>query len=234
MSLIRIEQLSYAYPDGQQALRDINLSLQAGEKVALVGSNGAGKSTLLLHLNGVHTAQQGSITVNGLPLNKKNLGEIRALVGLVFQNPDDQLFSAHVYDDVAYGPRYQGHSKEVIQQQVKKALASVGMSGYEQRTSYHLSGGEKKRIAIATVLSMEPEILVFDEPTAGLDPRGRRELITLLEELPQTMLIATHDMDLVTRLCSRMVILRQGAISADGPTAELMQNETLLYENGLL
>lgn len=234
MNLVEIHNLSYCYPDGQQALREINLNLATGEKVALVGSNGAGKSTLLLHLNGVFTAAKGTISVNGLPLNKKNLGSIRALVGLVFQNPDDQLFSPHVFDDVAYGPNYQGLPREEVEVRVREALASVGMSGYEKRTSYHLSGGEKKRIAIATVLSMRPDFLVFDEPTAGLDPRARRELIELLQELPQAMLIATHDLDLVQKLCSRTVILNQGQISADGPTAELMQDETLLYENGLL
>jgi cobalt transport protein ATP-binding subunit len=234
MNLIEINQLSYTYPDGQQALRGIDLRLQAGEKVALVGSNGAGKSTLLLHLNGVHSAAQGSITVDGLPLNKKNLGHIRARVGLVFQNPDDQLFSPHVFDDVAYGPIYQGFPREVIAERVAEALAAVGMTGYEKRSSYHLSGGEKKRIAIATVLSMRPQILVFDEPTAGLDPRARRELITLLAQLPQTMLIATHDMNMVQRLCPRMVILRQGQVRADGATADLMQNDELLLENGLV
>lgn len=234
MNLVEIQNLSYSYPDGQKALQEINLNLSPAEKVALVGSNGAGKSTLLLHLNGVFTASQGTIKINGFDLNKKNLGHIRALVGLVFQNPDDQLFSPHVYDDVAYGPHYQGLPHEEVEIRVKEALAAVGMSGYEQRTSYHLSGGEKKRIAIATVLSMRPDFLVFDEPSAGLDPRARRELIELLQTLPQAMLIATHDLDLVQQLCTRTVILNRGRVSADGPTSELMQNESLLFENGLM
>lgn len=234
MTIIRIDRLSYTYPDGRKALQDVSLSLNPGEKVALVGSNGAGKSTLLLHLNGILTAQHGSLTVGDLPLNKKNMGPIRALVGLVFQNPDDQLFSPHVFDDVAYGPIYQGLPPDEVQVRVAEALAAVGMADYQDRSSYHLSGGEKKRIAIATVLSMRPGILVFDEPTAGLDPRARRELITLLEQLPQTMLIATHDLAMVRQLCSRMIILRKGQVSADGATAALMQNEPLLVENGLL
>ncbi|NSW53908.1 MAG: ABC transporter ATP-binding protein [Anaerolineae bacterium] len=232
--MVEIRGLSYRYPDGREALRGIDLTLNAGEKAALVGSNGAGKSTLLLHLNGVFTAAQGSITIAGLPLDRKNTGRVRALVGLVFQNPDDQLFSPHVDEDVAYGPTYQGLPRDVVAQRVAEALAAVGMGGYEKRSSYHLSGGEKKRIAIATVLSMRPEMLVFDEPTAGLDPRARRELIELLQRLPQTMLIATHDLDLARRLCPRMLILKQGTLSADGPTAQLLDNEPLLYENGLL
>ncbi|MEE4194687.1 MAG: ABC transporter ATP-binding protein [Anaerolineae bacterium] len=234
MTLVEIDHLSYSYPDGQQALCDVSLTVDSAEKIALVGSNGAGKSTLLLHLNGVFAASQGTIKINGFILNKKNLGHIRALVGLVFQNPDDQLFSPHVFDDVAYGPHYQGLPHEEVEIRVREALAAVGMSGYEQRTSYHLSGGEKKRIAIATVLSMQPDFLVFDEPTAGLDPRARRELIELLQDLPQAMLIATHDLDMVEKLCTRTVILNQGRIRADGPTEHLMRDESLLYENGLM
>jgi cobalt/nickel transport system ATP-binding protein len=231
--LIQIRQLSFTYPDGKNALRDINLSVNAGEKIGIVGANGAGKSTLLLHINGVFSGK-GTITVAGLECNKKNLDKIRAKVGVVFQNPDDQLFSVTVFDDVAYGPHYQGLSKDVINTRVKKALASVQMEDYADRNPYHLSGGEKKRIAIATVLSMEPEILIFDEPTAGLDPRGRRELISLLEKLPQTLLIATHDLNLVDQLASRMIIMNNGSIVTDGNSKTLLQDEKILWENGLM
>lgn len=230
--LIRIEQLNYAYPDGKIALQDINLSVNRGEKVSVVGANGAGKSTLLMHLNGVISGQ-GTIHVDGLECKKENLGRIRAKVGVVFQNPDDQLFSISVYDDVAYGPRYQGLSKPEIDQRVSSALKSVQMESFGERNPYRLSGGEKKRVAIATVLSMEPEILVFDEPTAGLDPRARRELIQLLQTLPQTLMIATHDLDLVEQLTERMVIMNNGRIVADGPSSRLLKEETLLLEHGL-
>ncbi len=231
--LITIDKLNYSYPDGKNALQNINLTVNAGEKIGIVGANGAGKSTLLLHINGVITGQ-GTILVDGMECNKHNLGKIRARVGVVFQNPDDQLFSITVHDDVAYGPRYQGLSRDEIDRRVAEALRAVQMSEYADRNPYHLSGGEKKRIAIATVLSMEPEILVFDEPTAGLDPRARRELIELLETLPQTLLIATHDLDLVERMTDRMIIMNSGRIVADGPSKMLLKDENLLLVNGLM
>jgi cobalt/nickel transport system ATP-binding protein len=227
-----VHRLSYTYPDGKIALQDIDLQLFPGEKTALVGANGAGKSTLLLHLNGV-LAGAGEIRVAGLELNKHTIGQVRARVGLVFQNPDDQLFSSTVFEDVAYGPIYQGLSKAVIEERVLQALAAVHMQDYAPQNPYHLSGGEKKRIAIATVLSMQPQILVFDEPTAGLDPRSRRELISLLHELPQTMLIATHDMALVEQLTPRVIVLNRGRVAADGPTAAILKDEPLLLENDL-
>jgi len=230
--VIEIDNLTYTYPDGKQALSGINLRVMPGEKIALVGSNGAGKSTLLLHLNGIFTGS-GSIRVNGLAVEKANLGRVRALVGLVFQNPDDQLFSPTVFEDVAYGPIYQGLPKETVRVQVERALRAVHLDDYAARNPYHLSGGEKKRVAIATVLSMQPEILVFDEPTAGLDPRSRRELISLLCELPQTMLIATHDLPLAEQLTPRTVILNRGMIAADGPTGRILRDSALLDANGL-
>ena len=196
---IHIEGLSFTYPDGHQALQDISLSIEPCEKVALVGPNGAGKSTLILHLNGILSGE-GYLRVCGLEVEKENLGRIRAMVGLVFQSPEDQLFSPRVFDDVAYGPLYQGLSQEIVESRVEESLAAVAMSGYAQRVSHHLSMGEKKRISIATVLSMNPEVLVLDEPTAGLDPRARRSLINLLRELPLTMLVSTHDMLLVKEL----------------------------------
>ncbi|MDI6694658.1 MAG: ATP-binding cassette domain-containing protein [Anaerolineales bacterium] len=229
---IEIEQLYYSYPDGHQALRGVSLHVEPCEKVALVGPNGAGKSTLILHLNGILNGR-GQVRVAGLPVVKENLGKIRARVGMVFQNPDDQLFSPTVYDDVAFGPIYQGLPQEEVRQRVEKALAVVNMSDYLQRVSHHLSVGEKKRIAIATVLSMDPEILILDEPTAGLDPRARRSLMKLLENLDITMLVSSHDMLMVRELFPRMVIMDDGCIVADGPTQELMADEALLNAHGL-
>ena len=231
-SSIEVEKLSYSYPDGHVALREVSLNISPCEKVALVGPNGAGKSTLILNLNGILRGQ-GKISVAGLELNEKNLGRVRACVGLVFQSPDDQLFSPTVFEDVAFGPLYQGYPEVEVRQRVKEALAVVGMSDYVGRVSHHLSVGEKKRIAIATVLSMKPELLVLDEPTAGLDPRARRSLINLLRELPITMLISTHDMLMVRELFPRMVIMDEGYIVADGETLELMENEALLSTHGL-
>jgi cobalt transport protein ATP-binding subunit len=230
---IEVENLSFAYPDGHQALRDVSLSIQPCEKVALVGPNGAGKSTLILHLNGILSSSLGSVRVCGLPSAKENLGRLRAMVGLVFQSPDDQLFSPTVYDDVAYGPLYQGLSAADVQQRVEEALAAVRMGDYVRRVSHHLSMGEKKRIAIATVLSMKPEVLVLDEPTAGLDPRARRSLINLLRELPLTMLVSSHDMLMVRELFPRTVIMDEGRIVADGPTDVLMADTALLEAHGL-
>lgn len=230
---IEVANLSYAYPDGHTALRDVNLHIEPCEKVALVGPNGAGKSTLILHLNGILTAASGEICVAGLPVVKDNLGKVRARVGLVFQTPDDQLFSPTVYDDVAFGPRYQGFEEERVRQLVEEALETVGMGGYAERVSHHLSVGEKKRIAIATVLSMHPEVLVLDEPTAGLDPRARRSLINLLRDLPITMLVSSHDMLMVRELFPRMVIMDQGQVVADGPTTSLMEDQALLEAHGL-
>jgi cobalt/nickel transport system ATP-binding protein len=229
---IEIEHLSFSYPDGHPALQDISLKIAPGEKVALVGPNGAGKSTLILHLNGILLGK-GLVTVCGLPVEKKNLGRIRAAVGLVFQNPDDQLFSPTVFDDVAYGPLYQGLAPEDVSRRVDLALAAVHMTGYARRVSHHLSMGEKKRISIATVLSVEPEVLVLDEPTAGLDPRSRRAFINLLRDLPMTMLVSTHDMALVSELFKRIVIMDEGCVVADGDTHILMADEALLQAHGL-
>jgi cobalt/nickel transport system ATP-binding protein len=229
---IEIDNLSFAYPDGHPALRQVSLHIQPGEKVALVGPNGAGKSTLILHLNGILTGK-GDIRVAGLNVIKENLGMVRARVGMVFQNPDDQLFSPTVYEDVAFGPLYQGLPVAEVKSRVVEALAVVNMLEYAQRVSHHLSMGEKKRIAIATVLSMRPEVLVLDEPTAGLDPRARRSLINLLDELPLTMLVSTHDMLMVRDLFPRTVIMDEGCIVADGPTGKLLQDEALLNAHGL-
>lgn len=231
-TMIEVINLDYSYPDGKQALQNINLRIEDGEKIALLGPNGAGKSTLLLHLNGI-LAGVGTVIINGLTLKKENLLEIRAQLGIVFQSSEDQLFSPTVFEDVAYGPMYQGLGKQEIQERVSEALLQVGLKGYEGRNPYHLSNGEKKRAAIATVLSMKPRILVFDEPSAGLDPRARRELISLLQRLPQTMIIATHDLDLAKQLTGKTVIMDEGRIVGMGTTHEILAREEILWKHGL-
>jgi cobalt transport protein ATP-binding subunit len=229
---IEIQDLSYAYPDGHVALRNVNLTVSAGERVGLVGPNGAGKSTLLLHLNGL-LAGTGRVLVAGMSLSDGNLPHVRRKVGLVFQEADDQLFSPTVFEDVAYGPIYQGMPSDEVEKRVAGALSKVGLEGFERRAPYHLSVGEKRRVSLATVLAMEPEILVLDEPSSGLDPRGRRGLINLLRGLPQTILVATHDMLLVRELLPRTVIMDGGAIVADGPTERLLRDEVLMERHGL-
>lgn len=231
--MIEIHHLSYHYAPQITALEGIELCAEKGEKVALVGPNGAGKTTLLLHLNGTLRGA-GRVRINWLDMNKKNLPAIRAAVGMVFQSPDDQLFSASVRDDVAYGPMYQGLAREEVERRVSQALVQVGLGGFEGRAPDHLSLGEKRRAALATVLSMRPEILAMDEPTAGLDPRGRREFIALLGTLPQTIIAATHDMELVKAFFPRMVILDAGRIGYDGPTKTAFRRQDLLERHGLV
>jgi len=230
--ILQVTDLHFSYPDGHVALQGVTLHLSEGDKVALVGPNGAGKSTLILHLNGILSGQ-GGLSVSGLPLTEKNLPVIRAAVGLVFQNPDDQLFSPTVFEDVAFGPLHMGLPEAEVRARVEEALEQVRMTNYKDRLSHHLSAGEKKRIAIATVLSMHPKILVLDEPTAGLDPRARRALINLLRDLPITMLVSTHDMTMVRELFPRMVVLDEGRIVADGPTTDILNDAALLEAHGL-
>ncbi len=229
---LAIHDLSYAYPNGHPALRGVNLSVRQGERVALMGPNGAGKSTLLMHLNGVIRGH-GRVEVTGLPLDDSTVRQIRAIVGFVFQNPDDQLFSPTVYDDVAYGPLYMGLPKDEIRRRVRAALAAVDMSGFEERMPHHLSIGQRKRVSVATVLAMDPRILVLDEPSAGLDPRARKGLIALLRGLPQTLIASTHDMRLVRDLFDRAVIMHEGRIVVDAPTPEIIGDEALLDRYGL-
>jgi cobalt/nickel transport system ATP-binding protein len=229
---IEIKDLKFAYPDGRQVLRGVTLQVPPDRKTALVGPNGAGKSTLLLHLNGLLQGD-GEITVAGIPVPGGDLGRVRAAVGFVFQNPDDQLFSPTVFDDVAFGPLHMGLPEEEVRDRVAKALMTVNMPDYADRVSHHLSIGEKKRIAIATVLSMKPEILVLDEPTAGLDPRARRNLINYLRDLPMTMLVSTHDMAMVAELFPSVAIMDEGQIVTEGPTSEILADKSLLERHGL-
>lgn len=228
-----VEHLHFRYPDGFEALRGIDLAIDAGEKIALVGPNGAGKSTLLLHLNGIHEPSHGSVRVADMTVGRDTVRRVRALVGLVFQDPDDQLFSPTVFEDVAFGPLHMGVPREEIHGRVERALAAVGMSGFETRMPHRMSLGQRKRVAIATVLAMDPGVLAFDEPSAGLDPRGRRELIEVIRGLPQTMLVSTHDMRLVAEVFERTVVMDDGRIVADGRTAGILDDDELLRAHGL-
>jgi cobalt transport protein ATP-binding subunit len=230
---LEVRDVLFAYPDGTQALFGVNLAIERGERVALLGPNGAGKTTLVLHLNGIHAVQSGSVAVGGLPVAKEHLPEIRRRVGIVFQDPDDQLFSPTVLDDVAFGPLHMGVSHDDIHRRVEQALDAVGMAGFERRLPSHLSIGQRKRVALATVLSMDPSVLVFDEPSAGLDPRGRRQLIELLKGLTQTLIVATHDMRLVAEVLPRTIIMDGGVVVADGPSAEILGDDPLLERHGL-
>jgi cobalt/nickel transport system ATP-binding protein len=230
--VVEVKNLSFSYPDGQQALTDINLTINQGDSVALIGPNGAGKSTLLLHLNGI-LRSNGTVRLLDRLVDDKNLRWVRSKVGLVFQNPDDQLFSPTVFDDVAFGPINMGYPANEVRRVVARALGLVGVSGYEKRSPHHLSLGEKKRIAIATVLSMSPEILVIDEPTSNLDPRGKWSLISVLKGLPGTKVVASHDLELVKAVCQRVVILDQGRVVADGATEDIMADKPLLAAHGL-
>ncbi len=231
-SLLTVEELSFGYPSGEQALRGVSFRLAAGEKVALLGPNGAGKSTLLLHLNGVEFGQ-GRILVGGELLSRDSIERVRGQVGLVFQNPDDQLFCPTVGEDVAFGPCCMGDSPETVEAEVSQALRAVGLESLRERFPQHLSGGEKKRAALATVLSMRPSLLALDEPTAGLDARARRSIIEVLKGLPQAMLVITHDLELARELFTRALILDEGCLVYDGPLSAALDDEELLRRHGL-
>jgi len=229
---VEIRTLYYAYPDGTPALRGVGLTIEEGESVGIVGPNGAGKSTLLLHLNGILMGQ-GEVRIFDLPVEKKNLREIRRRVGLVFQDPDDQLFSPTVFDDVAFGPINMGLSQAEVAVAVSQALEEVGIAGMEKRSAYHLSYGQKKRAAIATVLSMNPDLLVLDEPSSNLDPRARNEFSALLQEMRITKILVTHDLPFVFENCDRVVIMSREKIAADGDSFSILSDEALLSEHGL-
>jgi cobalt/nickel transport system ATP-binding protein len=231
--IVAVEDLHYAYADGTPALQGISFRIEHGESVAIVGANGAGKSTLLLHLNGYFTPQRGTVQIGDFALCKELLPQVRRTVGMLFQDPDDQLFMPTVRDDVAFGPLNLGLSLDEVESRVAAALRRVGAEHLVDRPPYRLSGGEKRAVAIASVLSMEPQILVMDEPTTGLDPAARRRLIELLASFHHTRIIATHDLDLVLDLCPRTIVIHQGQVMADRPTLEIFHDADLLQRSHL-
>ncbi|OGW53016.1 MAG: hypothetical protein A2Y48_08555 [Nitrospirae bacterium RIFCSPLOW2_12_42_9] len=230
---IEVNNVFFTYPDGHKAIKGISSSIGHGEKVALIGPNGAGKSTFMSLLNGVLMANEGKVIVDGIEVRRENLTEVRRKVGIVFQDPDDQLFCPTVFDDVAFGPLNLGLSKDEIHMRVKGALEMVGLTGFEERPSFHLSFGERKRLALATVLSYQPEILVFDEPSTNMDPLSRRKMIEWLKSSDKTILLCTHDLDIALEVCYRCLVLADGRIVADGPASEILYDRKLLEANSL-
>lgn len=228
--IVDVIDLCHTYSDGTEALRGVSLRITHGESVAIIGANGAGKSTLLMHLNGYLAATSGAIRIGDFPLTKGTLPEIRRTVGMVFHDPDDQLFMPTVFDDVAFGPLNLGLTGADVDRRVGDALEMVGAAHLRTKPPYRLSGGEKKRVAIATVLAMAPDILVMDEPTSGLDPYGRRQLMQLLKDFHHTKIFTSHDLDMVLELCPRTIIMHKGVVAADGSTKEIFLNTALLEE----
>ena len=231
---ISVTDLEYSYTDGTKAMRGVDLKIRRNETVAIMGPNVACKSTLALHFNGILTGSSGKVEVMGIEVNKKNMRKVRDIVGLVFQDPDDQLFSPTVREDVAFGPLNQRLSPERVDHAVSRALALVGMEGSEQRSPHHISFGEKKRISVATVLAMDPEVLVMDEPVANMDPRGRRAFLELIKVLEGTKIIVTHDLGMARELCDRVVLMDKGLVVADGRPAATLSDEVLLEKHGLI
>lgn len=231
--IVEVKNLAYAYPDGTRAVDEISFRITHGESVAVVGANGAGKSTLLHHLNGYITPTEGTVRIGDFPLTKGTLQSVRRTVGMVFQNCDDQLFMPTVFDDVAFGPLNLGLPAAEVEHRVESALEKVEALHLRDRPPHRLSGGEKRAVAIATVLAMSPDILVMDEPTTGLDPLARRSLIGLLSSFHHTKIIASHDLDLVLELCERTIVLREGRVAADGPTGEIFNEPDLLERSRL-
>jgi len=230
--VIEVKRLNHSYPDGVQALKDVTLDVRKGDSVGIIGPNGAGKSTLLLHLNGI-LKSNSSVEIFGLKPVQENLPAIRKKVGLIFQDPDDQLFMPTVFDDVAFGPLNLGENREQVQKTVPEALKKVEMSHAISKIPHHLSFGEKRRVSIATVLSMNPEVLLLDEPSSNLDPHSRRNLINFLNGLEVTKIIASHDMELILDICKRVILLDEGKIIADGDTREILRNKVLIESHRL-
>ena len=226
-----VEGVEFAYPDGRRALDGVDLVVEPGERVAVLGPNGAGKTTLALHLNGIYTPTAGAVAVGGVAVVEANLAEIRRRVGLVFQDSNDQLFMPKVGEDVAFGPANLGIAGAELERRVTDALEAVGGADLADRPAHHLSGGERRRAALATVLAMHPDVLVFDEPSSDLDGAGRRELVSALLTLDLTQIVITHDLPLALELCPRAVIMRDGRVVADGPTREILSDSALLAEN---
>ena len=231
--VLDVRGLAFAYPDGHQALFGVDLHVHRGERVALLGPNGAGKTTLVLHLNGILTAGAGKVAVSGLPVERPNLQEIRRRVGIVFQDPDDQLFLGSVRQDVAFGPANLGLRGAALERRVMAALDQVGMADFADRPPHHLSFGQRRRVAMATVLAMEPEILVLDEPSSNLDPTSRRELADILRGLDVTLLMVTHDLPYALELCPRSVVLSDGVVVADGRTFDVLTDGPLMAAHRL-
>ena len=232
-AVLQARELVHVYPDGTRALDGVDLTVRRGEGVALLGPNGAGKSTLILHLNGILRATEGEVRVDGSVLTDDSVREARAAVGMVFQDPDDQLFMTTVYDDVAFGPLNMGLPAHEVDARAHETLHDVGLADAASRPASHLSFGQRKRVALATVLSMDPSVFVLDEPTSNLDPRARREMVELLASLDVTRVVATHDMEVAARLCERAVVLDEGRIAADGPFRDIMSDDAFLEAHGL-
>lgn len=231
--ITEVKDLHYVYPDGREAINGVSFRIVHGESVGIVGANGAGKTTLLMLLIGAIFPNKGEVTVGEVPVVKKTLPLIRQKMGMLFQNPDDQLFMTTVYDDVAFGPRNYKLDEREVEKRVSRALETVGIEHLRNRAPYKLSGGEKRAAAIATVLSMVPDILVLDEPSSALDPKSRRRLINLLKSFSHTKIVATHDLDLVLELCERTIVLKEGMVVSDGPTAGILTDLELMEQSGL-
>ena len=230
---LKINNLSYAYPDGYKALKGIDFSINKGESIAILGPNGAGKTTLILHLNGILGELKGEIKVDGLEYSSENIGKIRKTVGVVFQDPDDQLFMPTVIEDVMFGPKNFGYSNEESETNAVEALKMVGMENFQDRAPHHLSFGQKRKVAIATVLASKPKLLVLDEPASNLDPASRRDLIDILIKLDISIILVTHDLPMALEICERSLVLNEGTIKEDSLTKDILQNKQLMKENRL-